>query len=97
LEPYAYFSNAPSPVQIAVALTTLRIIISEERATLRKKVMANSIYLREQLKGLGYKVTGIPSPIVPLIVGDEIKSRLLARYMLNYGVIVNSIGPPAVA
>jgi len=58
--------------------------------------MENVLYLREKLIKMGYIVLGIPSPIVPLVVGNETKARLVTRIMLNNGVIVNGIEHPAV-
>jgi len=90
------FSNAISPIQAAGALYNLRLVRSPTGLALRKKVMDNILYLRKKLNSLGYKVTGNPSPIVPLLVGGEIKCRLVARIMLNRGVIVNGIEFPVV-
>jgi len=90
------FSNAISPIQAATALYNLKLVRSPKGAMLRKKAMENILYLRKSLSDMGYKVTGIPSPIVPLLVGNELKCRLVTRIMLNRGVIVNGIEFPVV-
>jgi len=90
------FSNVVAPPQCAVALHNLRVARSSKGAQLREKVMDNAIYLREQLTKGGFEVIGNPSPIVILLTGDELLSRIVTRLMLNSGVIVNGIEYPIV-
>jgi len=90
------FSNVVAPPQCAVALHNLRIIRSEEGERLREKVMNNAIYLRKELTSKGYECIGNPSPIVILLTGDELVSRIVSRLMLNCGVVVNGIEFPIV-
>jgi len=90
------FSNVVAPPQCAVALHNLRIVRSEEGEKLREKVMNNAIYLRKELTSRGYEVIGNPSPIVILLTGDELVSRVVSRLMLNCGVVVNGIEFPIV-
>mmetsp|Transcript_28328 Transcript_28328/g.25138 ORF Transcript_28328/g.25138 Transcript_28328/m.25138 type:complete len:439 (+) Transcript_28328:177-1493(+) len=93
--PYMY-CNVVAPPQCAAALNNLRIIKSPKGLELRKKVMDNSIYLRDRLKKMGFKCLGSPSPIVIVIIGDELTCRLTSRFMLNNNVIVNGIEYPIV-
>jgi len=90
------FSNVVAPPQCAVALHNLRVAKSQKGAELRQKVMDNAIYLREQLTKRGFEVVGNPSPIVILLTGEELLSRIVTRLMLNSGVIVNGIEYPIV-
>jgi len=90
------FSNVVAPPQCAVALHNIRVARSPKGAQLREKVMDNAIYLREQLTKRGFEVIGNPSPIVILLTGDELLSRIVSRLMLNSGVIVNGIEYPIV-
>jgi len=91
------FSNVVAPPQCAAALNNLRILRSDKGVQLRKQVMDNAVYLRTKLQAKGYEVLGIPSPIVILILGDEVFCRIVVRLMLDNNVIVNGIEFPIVA
>ena len=90
------YTNAINPVQAATALANLMTIRSEHGRQLRKKVIENYNYLRQKLEAKGHKIFGIPSPILPLFVGNEIVCRLVSRIMLDTGVHVNGIEYPVV-
>jgi len=90
------FSNVIAPPQCAAALHNLRIVKSEKGAQLRKQVMANAVYLREKLNKMGFETLGSASPIVILILGDELFCRIVVRLMLDNNVIVNGIEFPVV-
>jgi glycine C-acetyltransferase len=90
------FTNAVSPVQATSALTSLKIIRSPEGKQLRKRVLENATYLREKLNAVGIKTLGSPSPVVPVMIGDEKLIKVLARLMLDNGVLTNPMEFPAV-
>jgi len=90
------FSNVVSPPLCAGALNNLKIIRSEKGAELRKKLLDNAIYLREKLTEKGYEFLGNPSPIVIVMIGDELFCRILVRLLLDNNVIVNGIEFPIV-
>lgn len=90
------FSNVVAPPQCAAALHNLRIVRSPKGLELRKKIMDNAIYLREELKKKDWECFGSPCPIVIVLVGNELYSRLISRFMLEKGVIVNGIEFPIV-
>jgi 7-keto-8-aminopelargonate synthetase-like enzyme len=91
------FSNAISPIQTAVVNRAFDIIFSAEGATLRSRLSKNIRHLREAMEGHGLTVAGIPSPIVPVFVGDEKLARLTARYLEQNGLLANLVEFPAVA
>jgi glycine C-acetyltransferase len=91
------FSNAFSPIQAAVVLETLKIIQSEEGSSRRVNLMQNTLYLRQQLEVQGFEVLGQPSAIVPVLLGDSITARLMTKFMLENGVLVNMVEFPAVS
>lgn len=91
------FSNVVAPPQCAVALHNLRVVRSEEGVKLREKVMNNAVYLREQLTSRGFECIGNASPIVILLVGDELLNRIVAKLMMAKGVVVNGIEFPIVS
>ena len=91
------FSNAISPVQASVVIKALDIIQSPEGSNLRKAMMDNAVALREGLTKAGFQVMGDPSAIVPVILGESGRSRLITRFALERGGLVNLVEYPAVA
>ena len=81
------FSTASSPVDAAAALAALRIVRSPEgtelTATLRRHV--------DRLRA------GHPSPIVPVVLGDEEVAMKASHALLEQGLLVPAIRPPTVA
>lgn len=53
--------------------------------------------LRDALTAEGLKYLGNPSPIVPVLVGDEALARLVSRRLPELEVIANLVEYPAVA
>lgn len=91
------FSNALSPVQAATVLAAFDVIESPEGEERRGALFRNSVLLREKMAGVGFEVLGLPSAILPVILGDNRTSRLMTREALRSGAIVNLVEYPAVA
>jgi glycine C-acetyltransferase len=91
------FTNAMSPIQAATILGALDIIEGEEGAQRRAKLLHNSLRLRAGLEEAGFEVLGKPSAVVPMLIGDILLARLMTRYAVEYGGIVNLVEHPAVA
>lgn len=90
------FTNAMSPIQAAVVLKALDIIQSDEGVQRRQQLLNNAVALRGLLANAGFALLGVPGPVLPVIVGGIGRSRLLARYMLEGGMLVNLVEHPAV-
>jgi glycine C-acetyltransferase len=95
--PSCTFSNALSPVQVAVIGKALEIIRSAEGRALRDRLMRNILSLRGQLEARGMEVYGDPSAIVAVKTGDEALARMTARELPELGLISNLVEFPAVA
>lgn len=81
------FSTASTPADAAAALAALRVVRSDEGAS-----------LIERLRGLVELVApGNPSPIVPIIIGDEGAAMAASAALLDQGILVPAIRPPTVA
>ena len=91
------FSNALSPVQAAAVLAALDVIESPDGADRRAALLRNSVVLRGGLAAAGFSILGVPSAIVPVVLGDNRVSRLMTRDALRAGAIVNLVEYPAVA
>jgi 7-keto-8-aminopelargonate synthetase-like enzyme len=81
------FTTAPAPADSAAALAALRVVRSDEGDALRERLRANIARLRK----------GHPTPIVPVIVGDELATIAASDALLDRGLLVPAIRPPTVA
>ncbi|MGQ0803188.1 MAG: aminotransferase class I/II-fold pyridoxal phosphate-dependent enzyme [Actinomycetota bacterium] len=81
------FTTAPSPADTAAALAAVGVVRSSEGATLRAR-------LRDHVERLR---PGHPSPIVPVVLGDEARTLAAAAALLELGMLVPAIRPPTVA
>ena len=81
------FTTALSPADAAAALAALRIVRSEEGDRLRHR-------LRDHVDRLA---PGHPSPIVPIVLGDEDRAVAASTALLEAGLFVPAIRPPTVA
>ncbi|RZI85512.1 MAG: aminotransferase class I/II-fold pyridoxal phosphate-dependent enzyme [Rubrivivax sp.] len=90
------FSNALSPVQAQVVLKALEIVQSPEGAERRRSLHANSLALRAGLTAQGCEVMGVPSAVVPVLMGGTARCRMISRFLLAGGAIANAVEFPAV-
>lgn len=91
------FTNSMSPIQAAVVLKCFDIVESAEGAQRRERLMDNILYMREQLETHEFRIPGQPSAIIPVFLGDNATSRLMTRYALENGAVVNLVEYPAVS
>lgn len=91
------FTNAMSPVQAATVLAALDLVEGEEGKARRERLMHNTLRLRAGLEEAGFEVLGKPSAVVPMLIGDILLARLMTRYAVEFGGIVNLVEHPAVA
>ncbi|HEY2924011.1 MAG TPA: aminotransferase class I/II-fold pyridoxal phosphate-dependent enzyme [Candidatus Eisenbacteria bacterium] len=89
------FSASITPASAAAALASLEII--EHEPQLRTRLRQISDKMRNGFKALGLEVgTGNGTPIVPIFIGDRVKTMQAWRRILDRGVFVNAIVVPAV-
>lgn len=81
------FTTASSPADAAAALAALRIVRSAEGEGLEARLRANVARLRP----------GHPSPIVPIVLGEEARALAVSKTLLERGLLVPAIRPPTVA
>ncbi len=85
------YSTAPPPAQVAASLAALRLITSPEGDTLRQT-------LRQNVQQLGRSPSNqnLPTPIVPLILGDNQRALNAARTLMTAGLLIPAIRYPTV-
>ncbi len=82
------FTTAPSPADIAAASAALGVVCSDEGTALIAR-------LRSHVERIA---PGHPSPIVPVVLGDEQRALDASRRLLDdHGLLVPAIRPPTVA
>ncbi|MBM3673427.1 MAG: 8-amino-7-oxononanoate synthase [Actinobacteria bacterium] len=80
------FTTAPTPADTAAALAALRVVQSSEGEILKALLRANIELL----------APGHPSPIVPVVCGEERRALEAAAALLERGILVPAIRPPTV-
>lgn len=90
------FSNALSPVQCAIVSAALQIVRSSEGDALRQQLLHVSKTLRSALQDQGIACLGVPSPIIPVVIGEERVAAVAAKIIAERGVLANLVEFPAV-
>ncbi|MGZ4676898.1 MAG: aminotransferase class I/II-fold pyridoxal phosphate-dependent enzyme [Acidimicrobiia bacterium] len=80
------FTTAPTPADTAAGLAALAIVTGPEGDELRQRLRTNVDQLRD----------GHPSPIVPVLCGEETRALAAAAALLDRGLLVPAIRPPTV-
>jgi 8-amino-7-oxononanoate synthase len=88
------FSASPTPASVAAAIAALDIL--EAQPDLVQRVIANSQYMRDGFRKLGFNVTPGRTAVVPVIIGDDERTFLFWRELFDAGVFVNAFISPAV-
>ncbi len=93
----ATFSNTLSPVQAATVIKAFEIVKSARGQRLREQLLERVALLRAKLTAARLELIGVPSPIVPVVVGDEALARLVSRQLPARRIVANMVEYPAVA
>jgi 8-amino-7-oxononanoate synthase len=89
------FSAALPPASVAAAAAALSIVKSEPER--RQHLMRISNLLREELRSRGFSVLSGETPIVPVVIGDELELCRLCKALLEAGIYINPVLRPAAA
>lgn len=92
--PAHIFSASMPPANVATVLKSLEILQEEPWRLARLEEISN--FMRKELKGLGFNVWSSQSPIIPVVIGDMINCFEFWKGLLEAGVYVNAVVPPAV-
>ncbi|MBX6770520.1 MAG: pyridoxal phosphate-dependent aminotransferase family protein [Chloroflexi bacterium] len=88
------FSASLPPASAAAALAALDIIENEPER--RERLWENTRFLQRGLKELRFSTGNSESPIIPLIVGDEMRLAWFWKGLFDGGVFTNAAVSPAV-
>ena len=88
------FSASMPPANVATVLKCLDILETEPERL--ERLWEISDYMREGFRSLGFDVWDSETPIIPVVVGDMETCFTFWRDLLEQGVFVNAVVPPAV-
>ncbi len=87
------FSAAPPPASAAAALATVEIMDKEPER--RDRLWENTGFFAEGLKSLGLDTGESRTPVVPIVVGEDLTALRMVHRLQEEGVFVNCVLSPA--
>jgi 8-amino-7-oxononanoate synthase len=92
--PALIFSASPTPAAVAAALAALDILI--EKPELIDRLIRNCNTMRNGFREMGFKIIDGQTGVVPVIIGDDMKTFIFWRELYDAGVFVNAFISPGV-
>jgi len=89
------FSAAMPPPSIAAVQAALEVIETEPQ--IRETLWENTHFLTEKVVELGFDIGPTETPIVPLIVGNDLRTAYLWKRLFDEGLFTNCVLAPGVA
>ena len=90
----AIFSAAPPPASVAAALKALEIV--EREPERRKHLWESTDYMKREFVSLGFDTGESASPVIPLVIGDDMDVYQMTAKLQQEGVFANPVVTPAV-
>lgn len=87
------FTASPSPATIASTRAALKLL--RDGTKLRQQLWQNARQLYARLNALGYQLGPEPGPVIATIVESPQQALMLWKGLLDHGIYVNLILPPA--
>lgn len=88
------FSAALPPAAVATVLECLKIV--EEETDLFERLWKNARKMKRELTNLGFNTLNSQTPIIPVVIGDDIKTFAMTRALYEEGVFATPVVSPAV-
>ncbi|HVO29243.1 MAG TPA: aminotransferase class I/II-fold pyridoxal phosphate-dependent enzyme [bacterium] len=88
------FSASMTPASVAAALKALEIIQSEPQR--RERLWEITRKMRTAYQTMGFDTGTSETPIIPLVIGDDMRTFMFWKALLDAGVFVNPVRMPAV-
>jgi 8-amino-7-oxononanoate synthase len=92
--PAHIFSASMPPANVATVLKALEILKEETFRLDRLKEISD--YMRTELRDMGFNVWSSETPIIPVVIGGMEECFKFWKQLLEAGVYVNAVVPPAV-
>jgi 8-amino-7-oxononanoate synthase len=88
------FSASPPPAAVAACLAALDIV--EQEPERRERLWQIARRMHKEFKALGFDIGTSQTPIIPIYIGDDIKTFQFWRMLSDEGIFSNPIISPAV-
>ena len=88
------FSAAPPPASVAAAMKALEIVVREPER--RKQLWENTHFMKRELEALGFDTGASASPVIPIVVGEDLVAFSMTEKLQRHGVFANPVVSPAV-
>lgn len=88
-----FSASLPAP-NVASVLAALEIMKAEPERVQRVNAIAER--MRQGYRSLGYTIGNSQTPIIPIIIGDQMKTIMIWKALMEAGVYTNVALPPAV-
>ena len=88
------FSAAIPPGAAAAVLKAVEIV--EREPDRRQRLWQNTAFMKRELAGLGFDTGDSESPVIPLVIGDDMNTFMMAKRLREEGIFANPIVAPAV-
>jgi 8-amino-7-oxononanoate synthase len=88
------FSAAMPPAAAATVLESLRIV--EEEPEHLENLWKNASYMNRELLKMGYNTLNSRTPIIPLLIGDDLTAFTFTQKLYERGVFATPVVSPAV-
>ena len=88
------FSAAPPPASVASVMKALEITVREPER--RQRLWEHTTYMQREFTTLGFDIGDSKSPVIPLVVGEDLTAFQMTMKLQEAGVFVNPVVSPAV-
>ena len=88
------FSAAPPPASVASVIKALEII--EREPERRRDLWESTDYMMREFNGMGFDTGNSASPVIPLLVGEDITAFKMTFRLQEEGVFANPVVSPGV-
>jgi len=88
------FSASIPPSQVAAAVAALEIMQTEPEWL--ERLWRNTRKMHEGYRSMGFNIGPSETPIIPIIIADEMKTQLAWKALFDAGIYTNAVFPPAV-
>lgn len=89
------FSASIPPANAAAALAALEVMRQEPERIERLNQIAER--MRREYRRLGFDIGNSCTPVIPIIIGDDMRTVLAWKSLFDHGVFVNPVLSPAVS
>ena len=88
------FSASIPPANTAAALAALQVMREEPERVQRLTELA--AYMRKEYRRLGFDIGKSETPVIPILIGDDMRTLTVWKTLFDSGVFVNPVLAPAV-